>query len=252
MVRFFLAAVTIVALVGLDAAEARGKPGGRRHRGDRAGILAAVDLSDAQREQLRALHKDHRAQMAELKESGEISREAVRELREGRRLAVGEILTDEQRAAIDQVRSERQAQREGRKGRGGLLRELDFSDEQKEQLRALRTELGRLMKELKASDDVSKEQIGALHEQYRAAFQEILSGEQRAQLDALRAQREEEGGKLGRGHRRPWGRGGPGSADAEGGDTAPAEAAITVDGAGDAATAVEQRTWGKVKEEASD
>ena len=60
------------------------------------------------------------------------------------------------------------------------------------------------MEELKASGDVSREQVRALREQYREAFQAVLTEEQRAQLEELRAERASQGELRGRFGRRGW------------------------------------------------
>ena len=71
---------------------------------------------------------------------------------------------------------------------------------------------------MKASGDVSREQVRALREQYREAFQAVLTEEQRAQLEELRAERENQGELRGRFGRRGW-KGRSGTSGGDGGET---------------------------------
>ena len=63
--------------------------------------MAALELTDSQKEQLRALREEHRAEMREFKESGEISREKMKALREQFHEAFLDLLTDEQHARLE-------------------------------------------------------------------------------------------------------------------------------------------------------
>ena len=144
--------------------------------------------------------------MQALKESGDISREDVRALRERHRKAFTGVLTGEQRAQLEARKAEWQARKDERRwvGRGGALMRLELGDDQQAQLQALRRRHRQQMEKSKASGDVAREQVRALREQYREAFQAVLTEEQRAQLDELRAERESQGELRGRFGRRGW------------------------------------------------
>ncbi len=136
-------------------------------------------------------------------------------------------------------------------GSGGVARlmrlELGGGDQQA-QLQALRRRHRQQMEKLKASGDVAREQVRALREQYREAFQAVLTEEQRAQLEELRAERESQGELRGRFGRRGW-KGRSSASGGDGGETGggPVTATGLNSPAGDAATAGEQTTWDQVK-----
>ena len=121
---------------------------------------------------------------------------------------------------------------------------LELGDGQQAQLQALRRRHRQQMEELKASGDVSREQVRALREQYREAFQAVLTEEQGAQLEELRAERESQGELRGRFGRRGW-KGRSGASGGDGGETGggPVTATGRNSPVGDAATAGEQTTW---------
>ena len=105
--RLVMVTMIAIAVIGLDIAEARGGRGhGRGPRGeDRA--RAALDLSEDQKAQLQSLRKQHRAEMRELRASGDASREHILALREQRRAAFDAVLTNEQRATLEEHRASR-------------------------------------------------------------------------------------------------------------------------------------------------
>lgn len=139
--RLMRTAAVVAAMVGAGVATAQGPGGhGPGHRGPGFGIgpMAGLDLTDAQREQMKALHEKRRAALAPLMEEARTTREAferalaaespdptavgeaalamkaarekMHAAHEATRKEVEKILTDEQRAQL--------AQRGGRHGRG--------------------------------------------------------------------------------------------------------------------------------------
>lgn len=143
--RLTMAAAVVAAMVGAGVATAQGPGGhGPGHGGPGFGMgpMAGLDLTDAQREQMKALHEKRRAALEPLREEARTTREAferaleadspdptavgeaalamkaarekMHAAHEATRAEVEKMLTDEQRAQL--------AQRGGRHGGRGFGR----------------------------------------------------------------------------------------------------------------------------------
>jgi hypothetical protein len=124
---------------------------------------------------------------------------------------VNEVLSPDQRSALIEAvrrawaerRDRMQAERSGsraRRSRGAqlrrLLRGLDLTDAQKEELAALRKAFREDLRALRPTrgerpDDETREAMRARARAFREAVQAVLTDEQRAQLQARRAQQQE-------------------------------------------------------------
>jgi Spy/CpxP family protein refolding chaperone len=106
--------------------------------------LEDLDLSDAQKEELRALRAEYRDEMQAFREAcregtlSEADAEAWRALRAEMRAAFRDVLTDEQRRQIDARREEFEDRRE--QIRDARAEALDLTDEQRAQFDSLRAE----------------------------------------------------------------------------------------------------------------
>jgi len=192
------------ALVVGGAAVTAGAQWGRRG-GDRPGAaLAQLELSDTQKEQLKAMRTEHREAMQALRDSGERpDRETVEALRAEQREDLAEILTEEQLAQLEELRDSRfghgrrgpwMEMGRGHRGRGAagpmagkglfdgprrggprgaaVLTQLDLSDEQKEKIDELRAE--------------HREEMQELTRKHREALEKVLTKDQRKQLEEMK------------------------------------------------------------------
>ncbi len=155
-----------------------------------------------------ALTEDQQAELAGLREA---FGEANQALRESHRAAFREVLTEEQVATLEEIRESGSR----RHARGSLVEALGLTDEQQEALAQVR--------EAMKADKI------ALRDDRRTAFEGILSEEQLALLEEIRASRPAHGR-----------RGDADEADS-GGDVDAAALTIST------ATAVEDQSWGQVK-----
>lgn len=195
--KILLVGALLAGTAVLGAVHAKGHFGGRGPMGGKA--LEELNLSDEQQEQLKALRQEHRQQMQAFKESGERpSPEQMQELRQAHRAAFEAILTTEQAAALQQFIEERGDRgRKGRKGHRGPrfgalpgLRQLDLSDEQKEQLKSLMQQHRDEMKTARQSGQrPTAEERQAHRESLREAVKGLLTAEQLEQLEAFEADR---------------------------------------------------------------
>ena len=99
----------------------RPEDGGRdrgRHRGGRPNLGETLGLNGDQSAQIEALRTDLRAQMQALKESGDGSREKAQALRQAQREQILALLTEEQRTALKELKSDRAGRRHSRRHGG--------------------------------------------------------------------------------------------------------------------------------------
>ena len=240
------AALLLVAAAAMDTSAKgwggkRGFHGHGKKSGHKGGLIEQLDLSEDQQAQLQTLKEDLREQQQALGEqfrtdfAAILTDEQLATL-EARKNPLG--LTDDQQAQIDALKdqdltkeefytsfaailtddqrdalAERKAKRgkHGKRGKRGkhktsLVNPLGLSEDQQAQVQALREAL--------------QEQKQTLREQFRADFAAILTAEQLAILEAIKAKR--------------------GSKE---------EVEKTETGAaGKATTSVEQTSWGRVKD----
>jgi Spy/CpxP family protein refolding chaperone len=214
----------------------RGKRGGKGRFGHGFGSFdgAGLELSEDQKEQMKTLHEAQREKMQALRAGDERpSHEDMQSLREEFRTNLAGILTPEQLAQLEERRANRPERGhrgkrggKGRFGRGFGGTELDLSEDQKEQAKALRQAQHEKMHALRESGErPNRETMQALRAEFRASFESILTSEQLEKLAAHKAEHE------------------------AGGSTT-SSSTLQVAPTSDApATAVEEKTWGKVKKD---
>ncbi len=143
------------------------------------GDLADIDLSDAQRAALQAIMLEYGPQLMDLMRQlrdGLISQEQFEELAEalGEEIqeAIGKVLTDEQVAAIEELRERARAAAEAE--RAARIDALGLTDQQLTDLEALRGGLAEQACETIVAGGSAED----LHAAHQAAVAEILSNDQ--------------------------------------------------------------------------
>lgn len=128
-------------------------------------MLNRLDLTADQQEQLQALREAMRAQ----RETMAVANEEYRE-------ALMNILTDEQREALKEMRGRRgwagKGRHDMRRGGPGAFARLDLTAEQREQLKALRQE--------------QRAERRATRQKHRTALESVLTDQQRERLELLK------------------------------------------------------------------
>lgn len=204
---------------------ARGPHAGHRgRRGHRGRFLQELNLSEAQREQMRSIRESTREQHRALRESGD--RAAMRALHERTREQMRAILTPAQVAQIGELRQAHAAERLERRVTG-MTERLSLSPTQAQQVRGILQQAAsqrRALAEAARLDGNSpREAMQALRERTQASIRSVLTAEQAAQLAEMRERRGRRG-HMGRGHRGERGprgeRGARGQGGARGGRTA--------------------------------
>ena len=195
----------------LEEMKAPGKgraPGGGKGRGHRRGhpimhALKKLDLSDAQRESIKALFEGRKADMEQRKATGERpTREEMRAQREEMKAALADILTPEQQARLEEMKASGKGRGPGGKGRGHrrgppimhALKKLNLSDAQWASIKELFAARKADMEQRKAAGErPTREEMEAQGAQMKDAIAAILTPEQQQQLEDLRAARGEGG-----------------------------------------------------------
>jgi periplasmic protein CpxP/Spy len=188
------------------------------------------DIRTADREQNKQLYADFRAKLQQLhtlkrandpaagdvKAQLDAMRPQMQAVRKANREAMRNVLTPEQRAQVKEARQSRGfARGQARAMRGAAAQKLNLTDEQKAQLKQLREtsrqnsaplfadasakrqQLRSLQRandprasELKAQLDALRPQLEAARQQQRTEFLNVLTPEQRAQLEQWKAERQ--------------------------------------------------------------
>jgi len=232
--------VTATSAIAFAQTAGPGTPHGRGHRADLGRIAAKLNLTDAQKQQLKdirtasreqnkQLYADFRTKLQEfraLKQANDpkvddvkaelkAMRPQIEAARKASREAMLNILTPEQRDQLKAAHQHGLGRRLAGRGIRAGFGNLNLSDEQKSQLkqlrettqqqnaqlfadaRATRQELHSLRgsndaraTELKAHFESLRPQLEAARKQQHEAFVNILTPEQRTQLEQWKAQRQ--------------------------------------------------------------
>jgi hypothetical protein len=174
-----MAAAGMLAFGGQVLAGPDGQP-----RLDR--LAEKLELTSEQSETIAGLFSAHREQMRELQwrdEDGQSNREAREQARIARQALneeIAEVLSDEQAERFAAMRERGRSHGRHHHGRGhhGVFARLDLSDEQRQAMAELM--------------ENRHEQSRGNRQEFRQQMREILTEEQVAQLEAMRAER---GGK---------------------------------------------------------
>lgn len=181
----------------------RGRHGQRGHR-----LMRELDLSDNQKEQIRAIRQGSREQMRALRgaERNETNRSALRALRGESRRLVSEVLTPAQRTQLQTLRTARHAERLTHRVER-MTERLSLTPAQAQRVTSILEQSQTARAQARRNGD-AQTASRAVREQTQSAIDNVLTDEQKAIRTASRGQRGERGrhGRRGRGQGR---RGGP-------------------------------------------
>ncbi len=205
------AAATGALVAGLALGAAHAEPGkqgmGKHHPGRE--FLQSLNLTDEQREQLKAVREQFKGQFQAVREqvqAGTLTREQAWEqmqaLHEKVKAASAPYLTPEQQQQIEAHRAEMKEKRgEGFKGpgagRGEVADAMNLTDEQKEQVKTVRAQYEGQFKAIRdqvkagtLTKEQAKEKAQALMAEVKAAMAPYLTPEQLQQLEEMKARRQ--------------------------------------------------------------
>lgn len=173
-----------------------GKPGMHRmegkHKGHPGIPFHQLNLTDTQKEQLKKDRESFQQQMSELKKNENITvkewKSRMENLRKEQRSKMQNILTAEQKAKLEKMKTDRKALHEvDAKARMEKMKiRLGLSDEQAAKMQKNRTEMAGKMKALREnktlSEDKKREEMKELMKQQKEAMKSILTEEQQRKM----------------------------------------------------------------------
>jgi Spy/CpxP family protein refolding chaperone len=167
-----------------------GKQG--KHGQDRGQFAKDLNLTDAQKEQVKALNEEYRAKFKALKDvdSKSATREKAKALKEEQHAKMQNILTAEQKAKKAELKEKRKAEaKEKGKERGEKMKqELGLTDAQGQKIKSINEDFHAKAKAIKDNQSLSqeqkKEQFKVLNEQRKESMKSVLTAEQIQKMEA--------------------------------------------------------------------
>ena len=172
-----------------------------------------LELTDAQVPQVRAVFESSQAQRHEIMQKYKGDREAARTelkaLKQSTRAQLEGVLTADQVQKLEQLKKDHKGKRHGKRGKHGkhghkrfekMSAELNLSAEQETQVKAIMKDARQEREEISSlvgSREEAKPELRELGIRTDARIKEVLSDEQDARFDELKAQRKERRGKRG-------------------------------------------------------
>lgn len=184
-----------------------GHPKMNRHHG-RHEMMKQLNLSDDQKEKMKAGREEFRKKMEELKKNDNITvkewRSRMESLKKEQKTRFENLLTADQKAKMEQLKQEGHAKREqmGKKHFERMKTELGLSQEQTAKLEQQKAEMDQQLKAIREnknlSDEQRREQVKELMKKRRENMKSVLTEEQRSKLKEQRPHHRPE-----RGDKRP-------------------------------------------------
>ena len=183
-----------------SAQEARAIKSHRHHHDNRMG-LKALNLTQDQKNQLKANRDDYRQQLAALDKNESItvkeSRDQKEALRKSQKEKMMSVLTADQKNKLEQLKKDRQVKHEAMaaKRMDKMKAKLNLSDDQVAKINANRQAARDQFKAIAQNDQLSrtqkKEQLMALREQNKNTFKSILTPDQISKMEEMKKARME-------------------------------------------------------------
>lgn len=201
MKKIVLAIFAVTTMFGAASAQKtkefkKRKPGYGHHHTMQ---MRELNLTDAQKNQLKQDNEAFRKQMEELKSNEKITVKEQRDRKEAllkeRKEKFEALLTPEQKAKMAELKKQREQKHKEMAGARmeKMKTKLGLSDDQVQQLKSNNEALGAKMKAIKENDKLSrqqrKEQLSALREEQKASFKKVLTQEQLNKLEDMKKER---------------------------------------------------------------
>lgn len=161
--------------------------------------MKELNLSDNQKQNLKANNKNYKMQLSALNKNENITVKEARDqryaLRKDRQAKMMGILTPDQQNKLIQLKNDRQAKREAitAKKMDKMKSRLNLSDDQVAKINAGRAAAHNQIKQIRANNQLSrtemKEQMMAVKTQHKEDFKSILTADQAAKMEARKQER---------------------------------------------------------------
>ena len=198
MKKIILSALVLSMAVAVSAQDSKG----RRHQGHEGKgkhhekVMEKLDLTEDQKAKFKAENEAFRNKVAELKKNENITvkefKSRMETIRKDHKTKIQGLLTTEQKAKIEKMKSEHQAkQKEHMQERGEKMSEkLGLTADQQAKMKANRENFGAKMKairENKSLDEAAKkEQMKSLMKEQKESMKSILTEEQIKKMEEMR------------------------------------------------------------------
>lgn len=200
MKKVLTAALAIVLFAGASQAQTS-TPGKSHPRGEE--MMKDLNLTDAQKTQLKSLHQAEKKERDDLKTKGNATPEDSKALHEKYRSQFDALLTPEQREKLKNTVHERRPGGGERGGRGFdrkdsalgkrapfMNKELNLTAEQQTKLKGYADDFRAKAKDIRAAsgltEDQKKEQMRTLSKTYRDQSKAVLTPEQQQKMKGFR------------------------------------------------------------------
>jgi Spy/CpxP family protein refolding chaperone len=162
-------------------------------------VMDQLNLTQSQKDQLKALHENYRKQMQELNKNESITVKEFRDkkyaLKKQQKADFLALLTPDQKTKLDQLKQQRQQQHEmmAAKKLDKMKLKLNLTDDQVAQIKANRENIHSKIKAIKDNDNLSrtekKEQLETLKSENKGSFKKILTPDQLNKLEEMKKSR---------------------------------------------------------------
>lgn len=183
--------IALIASSMVIAAQGEKAACGKGMKGMGSKMAAELNLTDNQKAQIKAIIGQYQPQFKAIRESNatpDEKRASMKELRTEMKAKINAVLTPEQQAKAKQLWQEHK----GMRGKGmQAFKALNLTDAQKAQIKSIRdgsrSQIQAIKQNTNLSDADKKAQIQAIRKSTREQVMSVLTPEQRAKLQEMRA-----------------------------------------------------------------
>jgi Spy/CpxP family protein refolding chaperone len=206
MKKILTSALAIVLFVGASQAQTT-SPRKDHQRGPGMGMMKDLNLTDAQKTQLKSLREAEKKDMNALKTSGNVTPEQRKALHEKYRSQFDAVLTPAQKDELNKKKAEWKAKgdKDGKgfgKKDGAQMNHLPFNNkalnlsaDQQTKLKSMADEFRTKAKDIRGnstlSDEQKKAQMHDLTKQFREQSKTVLNADQQKKMDEMRKERKD-------------------------------------------------------------
>ena len=168
-------------------------------RGDMSAKLKDLNLTEAQRTQMKSIRENYKTQMQDLQKNESITVKEQRERRESlakqQQAEIDKVLTAEQRSKLQQSQTAWEGKRKGMKGDRAQMatKELNLTSAQQTQMKSLNENMRSKMQAIQKNEALTKEQkreqMQSLQKQHKSDVAGILTSEQKQKMETLKSSR---------------------------------------------------------------
>ena len=189
-----------------SAQENRAYDKNEMHNGGGGGLMKELNLTDAQKAQMKPIREEMRAKMEAIRQNTALTEEQKKNqmevLHKEQKQKMEAVLTPEQRTKFEELRKNNEGKHEGmerKEDKMEMKEELGLSNDQATKLKALhestKTQIEAVKNNTAYSESVKQEKIKAIKENTKTQRAAILNAEQEKKLEEIKSKRHHGHGK---------------------------------------------------------